>query len=96
MRYLHEKAGIVLRLVLLTVLLAAQSLSFAHELDHFSAGEASLCAVCSIGNNLDVPVQVTHEPPASSPNFQSVIQPSPEVSLKVIATPLSARAPPAS
>lgn len=44
------------RLALLVVLLLAQGLLLAHEVDHLSAGEStSLCAVCKVGHGLDSP-----------------------------------------
>jgi len=94
MGYLHEKAGIVLRLGLLSLLLAAQSLLIAHELDHFSAGDTSLCAVCSISSGTDSPVHVEQLPPDSMPVSPNERTRPHTVSIKVITTPLTARAPP--
>lgn len=94
MRYLHEKAGIVMKLVVLSLLLGAQSLSLVHAMDHVSASDTSLCAVCSISAGLDGPAHVTHE----FSEIQPVIQPRSEqpvlVNPKVFAAPLTARAPP--
>lgn len=59
MGYLHEKLGFILRLGLMMLLLAAQGLTFAHDLDHFQEGDGSICAVCPIPNGLGAPLPVT-------------------------------------
>jgi len=61
MRYLHEKTGFVLRLLLLSLLLAAQTLALAHELDHVGLPDNPQCASCSLGGSLSGPVVVEHE-----------------------------------
>lgn len=48
-----RQTGLLPRLTLLAFLLLAQGLVFAHEIDHFAAGEANLCALCSIGHGLE-------------------------------------------
>ncbi len=94
MRYLHEKTGFALRLAVLATLLAAQCLALAHELDHVGNGEASLCAVCSASTGLDTPVQVEHQAPTARPAAITGASLPPVLHIRVIATPLTARAPP--
>lgn len=94
MRYLPEKAAFVLRLVVLAVLLCAQSLSFAHEMGHLDAGDTNLCAVCSISTGLDSPVHVEHEFPDSQPAIHTGCGNPAPVGPRVSASPLTARAPP--
>lgn len=42
-----EKGSIALKLTLLSLMLAVQSLSFAHELSHYQAADAGYCSICS-------------------------------------------------
>jgi hypothetical protein len=57
MRLIVSKLGVWLRLVLLTVLMAGQSLASAHELSHHLEGTApshgAECGICSIAGALD-------------------------------------------
>lgn len=52
-----------LRLALLLMLLAAQSIGYAHEIGHVDSVESGICATCSIGNGLGAGVTVSHEAP---------------------------------
>ena len=83
-----------MRLFLLTVLLAAQNFSFAHELDHFKEGDLQPCSVCSFSSNLDVLVQVSHEPPQGALEFIHACTVQERFDHKVNATLLGARGPP--
>ena len=94
MRFRHVKTGLAVRLTLLSILLAMQSLSFAHELDHFKDGDVQLCGVCSISSNLDAPIQASHEQPRAVPVSAHIAIPQDTFSLKVFWTPLSSRGPP--
>jgi len=94
MRYLHAKLGIVLRLGILSLMLAAQSLAFAHELDHLGSPDNPQCAACSVGGNLSGPVHIEHAEWAPTP---TVATPSVDHGSRVphgLSTPLRARAPP--
>lgn len=44
---LDANGSIALRLALLSLMLAVQSLSFAHELSHHQAGDSGYCSICS-------------------------------------------------
>lgn len=80
---------------MLCLLLAAQSLSLAHELDHMGLGEASLCAVCSVSHGLDTPAYADDAIPESGPaRITAESQPAP-VRVHRSAAPATARAPPA-
>ena len=41
------KGSIAFRLTLLSLMLAVQSLSFAHELSHYQTPDAEYCSICS-------------------------------------------------
>lgn len=96
MRYLHEKTGIVLRLALLCLVLSAQALAHAHELDHIGRPDSTQCAICSVSASLAGPVHVEHE----------AWEPSPDLALRPVVTDIAiplrqiarftARAPPRS
>jgi hypothetical protein len=47
----HRSIRNVIRLLLLGILLAAQTLSFAHEVTHLSGDETELCEMCRIQGN---------------------------------------------
>ena len=94
MLYLHEKSALVLRLVLLVLLLAAQSIASAHQIEHGDRPDTSFCAICSISSGMDVPVHVDHTQPISPPVFcASVAQPV-FVFIRVVAVRCTPRAPP--
>jgi hypothetical protein len=42
-----EKFSTAFKLILLSLMLAVQSLSFAHELSHHQAADAEYCSICS-------------------------------------------------
>lgn len=60
--------GLLTRLTLLAFLLVAQCSVFAHEIDHFAAGDSNLCAVCSIGHGLEGTATASHQAPLSGPD----------------------------
>lgn len=68
MRTLPRQTGLLPRLTLLAFLLLAQGLVFAHEIDHFAAGEANLCAVCSIGHGLESAACPSQPAPLAGPD----------------------------
>jgi hypothetical protein len=94
MRYLHEKTGFVLRLALLTLLLAAQSLALTHELDHAGLPDNPQCAVCSLGGSLSGPIVVDHEAWDPTPGELAPIIIGRRLLTVRILTPPPARAPP--
>jgi hypothetical protein len=88
--------GRYLRFAMLALLLAAQGVSYAHELGHFDSAESGYCSTCSIGNGLGAGVSVSHEAP-------SVIQNHAQASVSLISfhpvsriNPHFARGPPRS
>lgn len=50
-RYFNHK---MIRLLLLAVLMSVQTLSFAHQVTHLSAGETELCDTCRVQSNTPV------------------------------------------
>lgn len=44
---LGANGSLALRLILLSLMLAVQSLSFAHELSHYQAPDGEYCSICS-------------------------------------------------
>jgi hypothetical protein len=40
-------------LLLFCIFLAAQGLSFAHELDHHASGDSNSCVICPLGSNVE-------------------------------------------
>lgn len=77
-------------LLLLCVMLAAQSLAFAHEFDHLASGDNSPCLICPMGSNVEaaaaesghmlmpqVSVTVESAPPVCArPNAFSIAAPA--------------------
>jgi hypothetical protein len=47
MMKLGAGSSLALRLIMLSLMLAVQSLSFAHELSHFQAPDGEYCSICS-------------------------------------------------
>ena len=72
-----EKGSTAFKLILLSLMLAVQSLSFAHELTHHQAIDAEYCSVCSGPSGSDVLAQtetVTQQP--QRPLFLATGQPA--------------------
>lgn len=63
----RNRPGLTLRLLLLTLLLAAQGVAAAHAIDHFPADDGSLCTVCTVGSGLDSSAVTTMEMPVAAP-----------------------------
>lgn len=82
-------------LLVLLLMLSAQSFSLAHELTHVPSGDNSiLCEVCSTGHGLDTGVAVAHFVPFSQRTHDlQVLEPRAGI-LQAIITPYIARAPP--
>jgi hypothetical protein len=59
-----KKLSIAFKLVLLSLMLAVQSLSFAHELTHFQSPDAGYCSICSGHSGHDVLVGADISTPA--------------------------------
>jgi len=84
------------RLLLLCVLLAAQSVTFAHEFDHSAAGDGAPCTICKAGSNLNAAAADTggffpaETPDTPQPCLQDSIRPH------VFRVLVPARAPPSS
>lgn len=94
MRYLHDKLGIVFRLGLLSLVLAAQSMAVAHELDHLGRADQPQCAVCSVSGSLSGPVHVEHEAWEPVPAVPQEINFTCELQSRRLESPALARAPP--
>lgn len=47
-----HKPGLTIRILFLTVLLAAQGFVSAHGIDHVTLNDSSSCAVCALGSGL--------------------------------------------
>lgn len=56
---------ILIQLLTALVLVVVQVQLFAHEIDHVAGSDASLCAVCSVGGNLEHGLPQADERPAS-------------------------------
>lgn len=54
--------GRYLRAALMLLLLAAQGVAAAHELNHWHGPSQEICATCSIGNGLDSPLAAPQTP----------------------------------
>ena len=63
-----HKLSALNRICLLALLLAAHTLSFAHELTHVESGDSGLCAVCSISSDQDVPIIGGYTAPDGGPS----------------------------
>ena len=61
---LGEKGSVALKLILLSLMLAVQSLSFAHELSHYQAPDAEYCSICSGQPGNEASVQADTAAPA--------------------------------
>ena len=70
----------VLQWLLLGTLLAAQTLSFAHEINHLSNGDSELCEICRVQGNSTAITAPQHEvfPDVDefgfTPQFQSSLE----------------------
>ena len=84
-----------LRLLVLLLLLSAQSFSMAHELGHSDDSDNGvLCEICSAGHGFDTAVTVVHKPPVSTAQHEFQID-HPEYDISQTDAPFySARAPP--
>lgn len=61
MRFVNSEKNWLSRLLVLLLLLSAQSFSMAHELTHDPYGfNGVLCEICSAGHGLDTGVPVAH------------------------------------
>lgn len=84
------------RIAVLVVLLFAQSLLLAHQVDHYSAGDSSLCAVCQVGHGLAGPVAVNQAPLILPGDFTETFTFTGFLALDRTWCPAIARAPPQS
>ena len=91
---LNKRAKSALRLVLLFILLAVQTLVLAHQADHVYAEDTSQCAVCSVSDGLDVPVVVSHNSPEAEEHASCAISCQPSIQIDTSYSPSTARAPP--
>ena len=84
-----------IRLLVLLMMIGAQSFSMAHELSHDIYGvNGALCEVCSAGPGLDTGLTVAHAAPQSTCSHQQpFIEPVID-SAKTAVAPYTARAPP--
>jgi hypothetical protein len=71
MNALPRHHGLLPKLTLLAFMLLAQGFVFAHEIDHFAAGDNNLCAVCSIGHGLDSTTITSHPAPLCGPDVRA-------------------------
>jgi len=95
MSLVKSRKNLAARLLVLLLLLSAQSFSMAHELTHVSFGDYGvLCEVCSAGHALDAGVKVEHS--VSLGHFNSsfqVVEPL-AVNYPAVTYLYTARAPP--
>ena len=87
---------VVVRIALLALLICAQGVTLAHEIDHGIAHEGNVCAVCSIGGGLSSAVTGDHSCPvhAAKTEFLPTVVELPAA--KRLIQTREARAPPAS
>ena len=84
-----------LRLLVLLLLLSAQSFSLAHELTHAPDGDNGvLCEICAAGHSLDATVPVAHATPNSQCATILRVTESPAGHYHADTSPYIARAPP--
>lgn len=84
----------VVRLLLLSILLATQSLSFAHEVTHLWDADTGLCEVCRIQGNSPAIANFEQDEPHSSPDNCDPIQQHSSINSSERFTDFQPRAPP--
>ena len=71
MNFVNPRKNWRIRLLVLLLMLGAQSFSMAHELSHDNYGvNGALCEVCSAGHGLDTGLTVAHTIPQSTCSHQ--------------------------
>lgn len=61
MKLTPSRVCIWLRIALVTLMLAAQGLAYAHELGHLETGYSNNCGICSIGHGFGSSVNASHD-----------------------------------
>ena len=84
----------VVRLLLLSILLTTQSLSFAHEVTHLWDGDTGLCEVCRIQGNSPAIASFEQDELHSKPGMCHPLQPRSSINSSERFTDFQPRAPP--
>lgn len=95
MNFVNPRKNWRIRLLVLLLMLGAQSFSMAHELSHDNYGvNGALCEVCSAGHGLDTGLTVAHATPQITCSHQQpFIEPIID-GVKTAVAHYTARAPP--
>jgi len=95
MRFVNSEKNWLSRLLVLLLLLSAQSFSMAHELTHAPYGvNGVVCEICSAGHGLDTGVPVAHVVPVlQCTRDLQALEPR-AVHYQAVSAPYIARAPP--
>ena len=95
MSFVNPENSRLSRLLVLLLLLSAQSFSMAHELTHAPYSENGvLCEICSAGHGLDTAVTVAHFVPVSECAHELTALEPLAGQILTLSSPYIARAPP--